>query len=243
MAPPYGATATSWSNQKDGDTDSIGISDAGADSRPPGLESVRVGVGVDPGLQAAATAASARIARSRFSINHLWGSCCPGRPLGVSSASPLGVLVTLFTLRGAASRLRPPHGRVPLQPPAIGMSLPAGRGRTLRFAEDGSPEPQDAARGLAGRRSAAFRGERPSRAIFGSHGLLAGNARTRCRRRQGLSRQLVIDQLRRGRSGSDADVLQLSETVVPLPGPSMRIFEFLIASAAIAVALLLGFTH
>jgi hypothetical protein len=58
-----------------------------------------------------------------------------------------------------------------------------------------------------------------------------------------LSRQLVIDQLRRGRSGSDADVLQLSETVVPLPGPSMRIFEFLIASAAIAVALLLGFTH
>ena len=53
-------------------------------------------------------------------------------------------------------------------------------------------------------------------------------------------RREVIDQLRRGRHGSDADVLQLSGTVVPVPGPSMRILEFVMASAAIAVALLLG---
>lgn len=55
-----------------------------------------------------------------------------------------------------------------------------------------------------------------------------------------MSRREVIDRGRRGRPGSDADVLQLSETVVPIPGPSMRLFEFAIASAAIAVALLLG---
>jgi hypothetical protein len=47
--------------------DSIGISDAGTDSSPPGVESERVGVGVPPGLQAAATAARATMARSRLS--------------------------------------------------------------------------------------------------------------------------------------------------------------------------------
>ncbi|HEY2915827.1 MAG TPA: hypothetical protein VGI98_01300 [Candidatus Limnocylindrales bacterium] len=57
--------------------------------------------------------------------------------------------------------------------------------------------------------------------------------------------RLVIDQVRRGRggSGSDADVLQLSETVVPMPGPSMRIFEFVMATAVIGFAVILGFAH
>lgn len=45
--------------------DSIGISDAGTDA--PGVVSERVGIGVPPGLQAAATAARARMARTRFS--------------------------------------------------------------------------------------------------------------------------------------------------------------------------------
>jgi len=58
-----------------------------------------------------------------------------------------------------------------------------------------------------------------------------------------LARRLVIDQLRRGGPGSEADVLHLSETVVPMPGPSMRIFEFILATAAIGVAVLLGFAH
>jgi len=58
-----------------------------------------------------------------------------------------------------------------------------------------------------------------------------------------LSNQLVLDQVRRRRSGAEADALQLSETVVPMPGPSMRILEFVMATAAIAVAVLLGFAH
>jgi hypothetical protein len=49
--------------------------------------------------------------------------------------------------------------------------------------------------------------------------------------------------LRRGRTPGDADVLQLSETVVPIPGASMRVLEFTIATAALAVALLLGLAH
>jgi hypothetical protein len=54
-----------------------------------------------------------------------------------------------------------------------------------------------------------------------------------------LTARIVVETLRRGRT-ADADVLQLSETVVPIPGASMRVLEFLISAAALGVALLLG---
>jgi hypothetical protein len=53
---------------------------------------------------------------------------------------------------------------------------------------------------------------------------------------------MVVEPLRRGRT-AEADVLQLSETVVPMPGASMRVLEFLISAAALAVALLLGLSR
>ena len=48
---------------------------------------------------------------------------------------------------------------------------------------------------------------------------------------------------RRRRQMAETDVLQLSETVVPMPDASMRILEFCIASLAIVVAVVLGFAH
>ena len=54
---------------------------------------------------------------------------------------------------------------------------------------------------------------------------------------------MVVDQLRRDRKPGDADILQLSETVVPMPGASMRLLEFLISAAALGVAILLGFVR
>ena len=58
-----------------------------------------------------------------------------------------------------------------------------------------------------------------------------------------MSGRIAVEQLRRGRTGAETDILQLSETVVPMPGSSMRILEVLIATAALAVALLLGLAH
>jgi hypothetical protein len=58
-----------------------------------------------------------------------------------------------------------------------------------------------------------------------------------------LSARIRVAGLRRGRQGSEADVLQLSETVVPMPGASMRALECMIAIAAIGAAVLLGFLH
>ena len=58
-----------------------------------------------------------------------------------------------------------------------------------------------------------------------------------------LARRMAMDQLRRSGPGSEADILQLRESVVPMPGPSMRIFEFVIAAAALGFAVLLGFAH
>jgi hypothetical protein len=58
-----------------------------------------------------------------------------------------------------------------------------------------------------------------------------------------LRTRIGVEALRRGRTGSEADVLQLSETVVPMPDASMRVLEFLIALAAIGVAVLLGLVH
>lgn len=54
-----------------------------------------------------------------------------------------------------------------------------------------------------------------------------------------MTARIVVDTLRRGRT-ADADVLQLSETVVPIPGASMRVLEFLVSAAALGVALLLS---
>jgi hypothetical protein len=58
-----------------------------------------------------------------------------------------------------------------------------------------------------------------------------------------LPTRIGVESLRRGRTGSEADVLQLSETVVPMPDASMRVLEFMISLAAIAVAVLLGVAH
>lgn len=58
-----------------------------------------------------------------------------------------------------------------------------------------------------------------------------------------MSGRIAVQRLRRGRTGSDADILQLSETVVPIPGASMRILEVLIATAALGVAIVLGLWH
>lgn len=58
-----------------------------------------------------------------------------------------------------------------------------------------------------------------------------------------MSGRIAVEQLRRGRTGADTDILQLSETVVPMPGASMRILEVLIATAALGVAVLLGLAH
>ena len=55
--------------------------------------------------------------------------------------------------------------------------------------------------------------------------------------------RIVDDRLRRGRTGADADILQLSESVVPMPGASMRILEVVVATTALAVAILLGLAH
>ena len=55
--------------------------------------------------------------------------------------------------------------------------------------------------------------------------------------------RIVDDRLRRGRTGADADILQLSESVVPMPGASMRILEVIVATTALAVAILLGLAH
>lgn len=55
-----------------------------------------------------------------------------------------------------------------------------------------------------------------------------------------MSGRIAVDQLRRGRTRADTDILQLSETVVPIPGASMRILEVLVATAALGVAILLG---
>ena len=58
--------------------------------------------------------------------------------------------------------------------------------------------------------------------------------------------QSAVNRLRgRGRDPR-SDVLQLSETVVPIPGASaasMRFLEFTIATLALAVALMLGFAR
>lgn len=54
-----------------------------------------------------------------------------------------------------------------------------------------------------------------------------------------VSGRIAVPQLRRGRR-SETDVLQLSETVVPMPGASMRILEVLIAAVALGVAIVLG---
>ena len=54
-----------------------------------------------------------------------------------------------------------------------------------------------------------------------------------------MTARIVVETLRRGRT-ADADVLQLSETVVPIPGASMRVLEFLVSAAALGVALLLS---
>jgi hypothetical protein len=56
-----------------------------------------------------------------------------------------------------------------------------------------------------------------------------------------LPPRIAVQPLRRGRTS--VDVLQLSETVVPMPGASMRLLEFTIAIAALAVAVLLSFAH
>jgi hypothetical protein len=53
-----------------------------------------------------------------------------------------------------------------------------------------------------------------------------------------LTARIVVETLRRGRTADD--VLQLSETVVPIPGASMRVLEFLVSAAALGVALLLS---
>lgn len=57
---------------------------------------------------------------------------------------------------------------------------------------------------------------------------------------QGLTARILVDTRRSGPT-ADPDTLQLSETVVPMPGASMRVLEFLISAAALAVAVLLGF--
>jgi hypothetical protein len=54
----------------------------------------------------------------------------------------------------------------------------------------------------------------------------------------------AVSRLRGGGAKSRSDVLQLSETVVPIPGASaasMRFLEFTIATLALAAALILGF--
>lgn len=58
-----------------------------------------------------------------------------------------------------------------------------------------------------------------------------------------MSGPIAANRSRRGRTGADTDILQLSETVVPIPGASMRILEVLIATAALGVAILLGLAH
>lgn len=58
-----------------------------------------------------------------------------------------------------------------------------------------------------------------------------------------MIRPNVIDRLRRGRTSAPPDALQLSYTVVPLPGASMRVLEFAVACTALAAAILLGLAH
>ena len=57
-----------------------------------------------------------------------------------------------------------------------------------------------------------------------------------------MLKRIAVGPLRR-RGSTREDVLQLSQTVVPMPGASMRVLEFTIAAAAIGVAILLGFAH
>ena len=58
-----------------------------------------------------------------------------------------------------------------------------------------------------------------------------------------MSGRIAVRPLRPGRPAQAVDALQLSETVVPMPGASMRILEILIAMAALGVAVLLGLAH
>jgi hypothetical protein len=56
----------------------------------------------------------------------------------------------------------------------------------------------------------------------------------------------AVSRLRRGDAQTQADVLRLSDTVVPIPGAStasMRVLEFTIATMALAVAIILGFAR
>ena len=48
----------------------------------------------------------------------------------------------------------------------------------------------------------------------------------------------VTDRLHRRRT--DADILQLSRTVVPMGGASMRVLEFVVAATALGVGIVLG---
>lgn len=58
-----------------------------------------------------------------------------------------------------------------------------------------------------------------------------------------MSPRIAVQRLRRGRRSGEVDALRLSQTVVPIPGASMRLLEVTIAIAAFAVAILLGVTH
>ena len=58
-----------------------------------------------------------------------------------------------------------------------------------------------------------------------------------------MALQTLTDRTRRGRTPLREDALQLSRTVVPIPAGSMRVLEFTIAVAALAVAILLGVAH
>jgi hypothetical protein len=87
-------------------------------------------VGVPAGLQAAATAARARIANSRLSIDHLWdGDLAPAAAtwVGYRGDRRVGGDGDHCTVRGHASRARRSNTGVSLQPSAI---EPA-RGRTV----------------------------------------------------------------------------------------------------------------
>jgi hypothetical protein len=57
-----------------------------------------------------------------------------------------------------------------------------------------------------------------------------------------VGRATVANRLdiRQGRRSADADSLQLSQSVAPMSGASMRILETLIACAALATAVLIG---
>ena len=61
-----------------------------------------------------------------------------------------------------------------------------------------------------------------------------------------MIRPRIAPHLRRRRAQVEPDILQLSQTVVPVPGASsasMRFLEFAIASIALVVAIVLGLGH